>query len=121
MRSLLPILACLCVLPLQGQKFSAAARQADLDFVATQVPKLHVNFFFQLDPAVYQQAASDLRAQIPSLTDAEFYVRLAALHSLDGVVDPRLRPILSQLAGHDSDRGVQSLARRLLERLAGAR
>lgn len=49
------------------------------------------------------------------------YVRLAALHSLDGVVDARLQPLLSQLAQHDPDRGVQVLAARLLSPLLSAR
>ncbi len=69
---------------LPAQQFSTAARQQDLDFVANQVPKLHANFFFQLDPAVYQQAVAALQAQIATLTDSEFYVRLAALVALAG-------------------------------------
>jgi hypothetical protein len=61
---------------LGAQRFSTAARQQDLNYVANQVPALHANFFFQLDPAVYQQAVAALQAQISTLTDAEFYVRL---------------------------------------------
>ena len=49
------------------------------------------------------------------------YVRLAALHSLEGVVDAPLPPLLSQLVEHDPDRGVQALAGRLLGRVASAR
>lgn len=69
---------------LSAQRFSTAARQLDLSYVANQVPKLHANFFFQLDPAVYQQAAASLQAQISTLTDSEFYVQLAALIALAG-------------------------------------
>lgn len=69
---------------LAAQRFSTAARQQDLNYVANQVPTLHVNFFFQLDPAVYQQAVAALQAQIPTLSDAEFYVQLAALIALAG-------------------------------------
>jgi HEAT repeat protein len=38
-------------------------------------------------------------------SDRSAYVRLAALHSLEGVVDPRLLGALTQLAEHDADRG----------------
>jgi len=60
------------------------ARQADLNFIGTQLPKLHVNFFFQLNPVDFNQSAQALAAQIPSLTDAEFNVRLAQLVALAG-------------------------------------
>ena len=69
---------------LAAQRFSTAARQQDLNYVANQVPKLHANFFFQLDPAVYQQAVAALQAQISTLTDAEFYVQLTALIAMAG-------------------------------------
>ena len=74
----------LAVLSLEAQSSPEQARQADLNFVATQLPKLHVNFFFQLDPNTYNQAAQALSAQIPSLTDAEFNVRLAQLVAMAG-------------------------------------
>jgi uncharacterized protein (TIGR03437 family) len=60
------------------------ARRADLNFVATQLPKLHVNFFFQLSPADYAKAVAALDAQVPTLTDAEFNVGLAKLVALAG-------------------------------------
>ena len=60
------------------------SRQQDLDFVTDQLPKLHVNFFFQLSPADYSQAATLLASQISNLTDAEFYVRLQQLVALAG-------------------------------------
>jgi uncharacterized protein (TIGR03437 family) len=69
---------------LDAQRISTAARQQDLDFVSSQVPKLHANFFFQLDPAVYQQAVAALQTQASTLTDAEFYVRLTALIAMAG-------------------------------------
>jgi uncharacterized protein (TIGR03437 family) len=76
----------LCIFPiwLAAQTPRDQARQADLNFVATQLPKLHVNFFFQLDPNTYNQAAQALIAQIPTLTDAEFAVRLARLVAMAG-------------------------------------
>jgi hypothetical protein len=63
---------------------SDAARQADLDFIANQVPRLHDNFFYQLDPAVFQAATDVLAADLPNLTDAESYDRLAALIAMAG-------------------------------------
>ena len=69
---------------LAAQRFSTAARQQDLNYVADQVPKLHANFFFQLDRAIYQQAVAALQAQISMLSDAEFYVQLTALIAMAG-------------------------------------
>ena len=69
---------------LSAQRISTAARQADLTYVANQVPALHANFFFQLDPALYRQAAANIAANIGTLTDAEFYVRLTALIAMAG-------------------------------------
>jgi uncharacterized protein (TIGR03437 family) len=74
---------CLAAL-LSAQRFSTAARKADLDFVASQVPALHANFFYQLDPSVFQAAVASLNAKIGTLTDAEFYVQLAALVAMAG-------------------------------------
>src|ERR1700686_613656 len=59
-------------------------RRQDLSFVSTQLPKLHLNFFFQLDPQLFNQAVQAVDAQIPVLTDAEFNVRLAALAAMAG-------------------------------------
>ena len=61
-----------------------AGRALDLDFVANQVPRLHPNFFFQLDPAVFQQAVSNLEANGAAMTDAEFYNGLAGLLAMAG-------------------------------------
>ncbi len=69
---------------LSAQRFSTAVRKADLDFVANQVPALHANFFYQLDPSVFQASVASLNAKIGSLTDAEFYVQLAALVAMAG-------------------------------------
>jgi len=81
-------MACLLALLLFATGLSAsvpvASRQADLDFVANQLPKLHVNFFSQLDPTQYQQAVADLAAEMATLTDAEFYIRIAALVAMAG-------------------------------------
>lgn len=75
---------------------SDAARHADLDFVASRLPQLHANFFYQLDPAAFQAAADALAADLPNLTDAEFYVRLAALIAMAG--DPHTAIYLNNSA-----------------------
>ena len=59
-------------------------RWQDLNYVSTQLPKLHVNFFFQLNPQDFNQAVQAVDAQIPFLTDTEFNVRLAALAAMAG-------------------------------------
>jgi hypothetical protein len=83
----------------------------------------------QADESLRMEAARDL-AQLRSDpvaldallhclgSDGSAYVRLAALHSLEGVADARLWPILTQITERDPDLGVQALARRLLNRLA---
>lgn len=81
MRRLFPLLLLVGGMHASG---SVASRQADLDFVANQLPKLHANFFFQLDPAQYQQAAADVAANLATFTDAEFAVRIAALIAMAG-------------------------------------
>jgi uncharacterized protein (TIGR03437 family) len=93
MRKWFPALLILVELSAYG---SDAARQADLDFVANQVPRLHANFFYQLDPAVFQAAADALAADLPNLTDAEFYDRLAALIAMAG--DPHTAIYLNNSA-----------------------
>lgn len=56
----------------------------DLNYIANQVPKLHANFFYQLDPVVYQHATAALQAQVSTLSDSQFYVQLAALLAMAG-------------------------------------
>lgn len=57
---------------------------AELDFVANRVPQLDANFFFQLDPARYRQAAAHIAANMGTLSDAGFDVQLAALIAMAG-------------------------------------
>jgi hypothetical protein len=59
-------------------------RLADVQYIVTQLPALHPNFFFQLDRAAFNSAVQTLTSQIPNLTDAEFAVRLAQLVALAG-------------------------------------
>jgi uncharacterized protein (TIGR03437 family) len=60
------------------------ARRQDLEFVATRLPELHLNFFNQLDRAVYERAARQLDSEIPTLSDTDFYVRLAQMVAMAG-------------------------------------
>ena len=87
MRKLRVALALLVLLSLRlhGQDTTRdQLRFADLNYVTAQVPKLHVNFFFQLNHADFDNAAQTLQTLIPTLTDAEFYVRLAQLVAMAG-------------------------------------
>lgn len=78
-----------------GQTARDAGRRRDLDFVANQLPKLHPNFFFQLNPADYTKAVQALDAQVPNLTDAEFNVRLAALAAMARDEHTSILPIVA--------------------------
>jgi HEAT repeat protein len=49
--------------------------------------------------------------------DASRYVRLAALHALDGADDPTLAELFSEIVEHDPDAGVRLLAQKLLAKL----
>ena len=70
--------------PLWAQSSRDQARRADLNVIATVIPKAHPNFFFQLNPSDFNQAVQALDAQIHNLSDAEFYVGLAKLVALAG-------------------------------------
>ncbi|HLK65781.1 MAG TPA: hypothetical protein VKU19_20220 [Bryobacteraceae bacterium] len=93
MHNWFPALLLLAELTAYG---SDATRQADLNFVANQVPRLHANFFYQLDRAVFQAAADALATDLPNLSDAEFYDRLAALIAMAG--DPHTAIYLNNSA-----------------------
>ena len=54
----------------------------DLNAVVTQLPKLHVNLFFQTPETVWDAAAQQLQADIPNLTAYQFYTRLSMLIAL---------------------------------------
>jgi uncharacterized protein (TIGR03437 family) len=59
-------------------------RLADVQYIATQLPDLHPNFFFQLSSSDFNAAIQTLTGQVPNLTDAEFAVRLAQLVAMAG-------------------------------------
>jgi len=74
----------LLVCHLEAQSARDQARLQDLNFLTTQLPKLHASFFFQLNPADYNAAAGQLGNQVSTLSDAQFYVGLAQLVAMAG-------------------------------------
>jgi uncharacterized protein (TIGR03437 family) len=83
MRALLPLLACLTQVMAADPARDARWRQ-DLDVIATQLPALHPNLFFQTPRGAFNQAVSDLRDAIPQLSDTEVMVGLARIVALPG-------------------------------------
>jgi uncharacterized protein (TIGR03437 family) len=81
--------SCLCGQTLGPQQFSQ-----DLQSVVTQLPKLHVNLFFQISQADFQAAAQQLQADLPGLTQYQFYTRLSMLVAMarDGHTSLELSP-----------------------------
>lgn len=69
---------------LDAQPSSIAGRNADLSFVSTQLPALDKNFFAQLSRDDFAVAIANLQADLPALTDPQFYVRLAQLVAMAG-------------------------------------
>lgn len=57
-------------------------RHEDLQYLVTQLPARHANFYSQTPPSVFLKASQDLDSSIPNLTDDEFYVRLASLAAM---------------------------------------
>ena len=80
----LHVLLFLAVSTLWAQPSRDAGRRSDLNFIGTQLPKLHLNFYAHVSPANYANAVAALNAQVPYLTDAEFYVGLARLAAMAG-------------------------------------
>ena len=78
---------------LPAQQYTPAARQQDLNWISTQLPILHVNFFSQLDRTDFQRALDALATRTTAATDAEFYIGLAQLVAMAG--DPHTNLYLS--------------------------
>jgi uncharacterized protein (TIGR03437 family) len=68
----------------QAQTVDVAGRISDLDYIATQIPRLDPYFFVHLNRADFQQAVDTVSTNIPTLSDAEFYVALAQLVAMAG-------------------------------------
>src|ERR1043165_7840377 len=58
--------------------------QQDLQYLATELPKRHPNFFFQLNKTDFDKAVSDLNAAIPTLADHEIIAGMARITALAG-------------------------------------
>jgi uncharacterized protein (TIGR03437 family) len=88
-----PLSATLAACAIFAQTPDVNQRLADVQYVATQLPALHANFFFQLNPGDFNAAVQTLTAQLPNLTDAEFAVRLAQLVAMAGDPHTTLYPV----------------------------
>jgi HEAT repeat protein len=95
---------------------------------ARAIPMLAAVLREEPDQALRMEAASalgGLRSDastvealiLAALTDRSPFVRLAALHSLTGVLDPGLLEPLERISAGDSHPGVRLLAARVLDRL----
>jgi len=58
--------------------------QQDIDYLHTQLPAHHINLFFNITPAQWDQACADLRAAVPNLSDMQVLVGMSALVALPG-------------------------------------
>lgn len=56
----------------------------DLQFLATELPRRHINAFHQMTPAQFQSAVNELDAAIPSLPDYAIAVKMAQLVAMVG-------------------------------------
>ena len=56
----------------------------DLQYLATELPRRHINVFHQMTPAQFQSAVNALDADIPSLPDHVIAVRLAQIVAMVG-------------------------------------
>jgi uncharacterized protein (TIGR03437 family) len=83
MKLLLLLLAALPNL-MAGDAARDARWRQDLDTIATRLPALHPNLFFQTPRRVFEQAVTDLAAAIPDLNDAEVMTGLARIAALIG-------------------------------------
>jgi len=72
----LVLLLCV-VVSVMGCSSGPRGRAADIAWLATRLPKLHKNLFFELSETEYRQALDDVAARAAELSDEEFYVALA--------------------------------------------
>jgi uncharacterized protein (TIGR03437 family) len=74
---------CLALLvPLQAQPSRNQQRHEELQFVVSELPERHIDFFAVTPKSTFQTAADQLDSAIPELSDEEFYVRLSTLVAL---------------------------------------
>lgn len=56
----------------------------DIDYLVSELPRLHPNLFFRTTRAEFERAADELRAAVPSLQEHEVVVGLMRLAALPG-------------------------------------
>jgi len=78
------IAALFAAAPLAAQTSRDDRWRQDLTYLATELPRRHVNLFFQLARPTFDAAVQDLDRAIPSLTDAQVMVGLARIVALAG-------------------------------------
>lgn len=75
----------LAVLPLwAGDVVRDERWRQDLQFLATELPRRHANFYFQLRPEDFQRAVGELEVRIPELSDAQVITGLMGLVAMAG-------------------------------------
>jgi uncharacterized protein (TIGR03437 family) len=63
---------------------TAAQWQSDLQYMASQLQKVHPNLFFQISPQDFNAAVNGLNQQIPQLSDDQIIVGLMKIAALPG-------------------------------------
>src|SRR5690242_3017854 len=81
MRLLLSAVLCLGSLASAQTARDDGWRQ-DLDTLATQLPRVHPNLFYDSPRSVFDQAVTALRNEIPSLSDTAVMIRMAGIVAL---------------------------------------
>jgi hypothetical protein len=56
----------------------------DIDYLATELPRLHLNLFFRTPRAEFERAAEELRRAVPASSDHQIVVGLMRLAALPG-------------------------------------
>lgn len=77
-RPLLLFVLILTAAPLAASSSDAGWR-ADIDYLASELPRLHVNAFARLDRAEFDAEIARLRSEVPDLSDSEVRVRILRL------------------------------------------
>jgi len=64
--------------------------RTDLQYLVTQLPKVHVNLFWASSSSAFYAAAAQLDTDLPQLTTEQFYTRLGALVAMANDAHTRL-------------------------------
>jgi hypothetical protein len=81
-RTLAVITVLLWAAPLPAQPPDGAWFQQELSYLAAELPRVHSNLFAVTPRAEFDDAVTALPADLPGLTQEQFYVRLAGLVAL---------------------------------------